>query len=84
MIQFFRRFYTYRPSLSRIIFPPPVLFSRRYSICLSMEPVDLDGLRASVVKQGGLVRQLKKDGASQEEVTLGRVWCISLLVLTLF
>jgi len=34
--------------------------------------VDIDGLRASVVKQGGLVRQLKKDGASQEEVTAGR------------
>lgn len=43
-----------------------------------MEPtqntVDIDGLRASVVKQGGLVRQLKKDGASQEKVTAGRKW----------
>ena len=36
-----------------------------------MEPIDLDGLRASVVKQGGIVRQLKKDGATQEEVTAG-------------
>ena len=36
-----------------------------------MEPIDLDGLRASVVKQGGIVRQLKKDGATQEAVTAG-------------
>ena len=36
-----------------------------------MEPIDIDELRASVVKQGGLVRQLKKDGAAQEEVTAG-------------
>ena len=36
-----------------------------------MEPVDIDGLRAAVVKQGGVVRQLKKDGASQEDVTAG-------------
>ena len=36
-----------------------------------MEPVDIDGLRASVAKQGGIVRQLKKDGAPQEEVTAG-------------
>ena len=36
-----------------------------------MEPIDLDGLRAAVVKQGGVVRQLKKDGATQEEVTAG-------------
>ena len=39
-----------------------------------MEPIDLDGLRASVVKQGGIVRQLKKDGASQEEVTAGMLF----------
>ena len=32
-------------------------------------PLDLDALRAAVTKQGGLVRQLKKDGAPQEEVT---------------
>ena len=36
-----------------------------------MEPIDIDGLRASVAKQGGIVRQLKKDGAPQEEVTAG-------------
>ena len=39
-----------------------------------MEPIDIDALRASVVKQGGIVRQLKKDGAPQEEVTAGKVW----------
>lgn len=38
-----------------------------------MEPIDIDALRASVVKQGGIVRQLKKDGAPQEEVTAGKV-----------
>jgi hypothetical protein len=31
--------------------------------------VDLDGLRAAMTKQGGEVRQLKKDGAAQEVVT---------------
>ena len=36
-----------------------------------METIDLDQLRASVTKQGGIVRQLKKDGASPEEVTAG-------------
>ena len=29
--------------------------------------VDADQLRADVAKQGGLVRQMKKDGAPQEE-----------------
>ena len=47
-----------------------------------MEPVDIDGLRASVVKQGGIVRQLKKDGASQEEVTKGECYPLRFLVLT--
>ena len=37
-----------------------------------MEPIDIDQLRANVTKQGGIVRQLKKDGASQEEVTAGK------------
>ena len=36
-----------------------------------METIDIDQLRANVAKQGGIVRQLKKDGASQEEVTAG-------------
>jgi glycyl-tRNA synthetase len=31
--------------------------------------LDLDGLRAQVTRQGGLVRTLKKEGAAQEEVT---------------
>lgn len=49
-------------------------FSTRFSMEPTQNTVDIDGLRASVVKQGGLVRQLKKDGASQEEVTAGRKW----------
>ena len=52
---------------------PTVLF-RSFSTRLTMEPIDIDALRASVVKQGGIVRQLKKDGAPQEEVTAGKVW----------
>ena len=36
-----------------------------------MEPIDIDQLRVNVTKQGGIVRQLKKDGAPQEEVTAG-------------
>ena len=47
-------------------------FATRFSMESTQNIVDIDGLRASVVKQGGLVRQLKKDGASQEEVTAGR------------
>jgi hypothetical protein len=31
--------------------------------------LDIDALRASTTKQGGIVRQLKKDGAAQETVT---------------
>ena len=42
-----------------------------------METIDIDQLRASVTKQGGIVRQLKKDGASQEEVTAGRCYTIN-------
>lgn len=52
---------------------PTVLFMS-FSTRLTMEPIDIDALRASVVKQGGIVRQLKKDGAPQEEVTAGKVW----------
>lgn len=39
-----------------------------------METIDLDQLRAAVTKQGGVVRQLKKDGASSEEVTAGLIF----------
>ena len=38
----------------------------------STNVVDLGGLRASLTRQKGIVRQLKKDGATQEEVTAGR------------
>ena len=31
--------------------------------------MDTDGLRAAVTRQGNMVRQLKKDGAAQEQVT---------------
>ena len=42
-----------------------------------MEIMNTDELRASVVKQGGLVRQLKKAGAAQEEVTAGMfLFCV--------
>ena len=37
----------------------------------STKTIDIGGIRASVTKQKGIVRQLKKDGASQEEVTAG-------------
>ena len=45
-----------------------------------MEPIDIDELRASVVKQGGLVRQLKKDGAAQEEVTAGMFFVLCMVI----
>ena len=44
---------------------------------VGMEIMNTDELRASVSKQGGLVRQLKKDGAAQEEVTAGMfLFCV--------
>lgn len=46
-------------------------FSQSVLSRFTMETIDIDQLRASVTKQGGIVRQLKKDGASQEEVTAG-------------
>ena len=46
-------------------------FSKSVLNRLNMETIDIDQLRANVAKQGGIVRQLKKDGASQEEVTAG-------------
>lgn len=51
---------------------PTQSFSKSVINRFAMEPIDIDQLRASVTKQGGIVRQLKKDGASQEEVTAGR------------
>ena len=50
---------------------PKQSFSKSVVTRFTMEPIDIDQLRASVTKQGGIVRQLKKDGASQEEVTAG-------------
>ena len=37
----------------------------------STKTIDIGGIRASVTKQKGIVRQLKKDGASHVEVTAG-------------
>ena len=34
-------------------------------------PIDVDALRAQVVQQGAIVRQLKKDGAGQAELSKG-------------
>ena len=49
----------------------------RFYTRVGMEIMNTDELRASVVKQGGLVRQLKKDGAAQEEVTAGMfLFCV--------
>lgn len=58
-------------AISRNFYSSKLLFARTVNSLLPMEPVDIDGLRAAVVKQGGVVRQLKKDGASQEDVTAG-------------
>ena len=40
----------------------------------STNVLDIGGIRASVTRQKGIVRQLKKDGASQEEVTAGMLF----------
>ena len=50
---------------------PKQSFSKSVVNRFTMEPIDIDQLRANVTKQGGIVRQLKKDGAPQEEVTAG-------------
>lgn len=50
---------------------PKQSFSKSVLNRFTMEPIDIDQLRANVTKQGGIVRQLKKDGAPQEEVTAG-------------
>ena len=68
--------------LSRKFYPSRLSFAKTLNTHFPMETVDIDGLRASVVKQGGIVRQLKKDGASQEEVTKGECCFISRCVLT--
>ena len=40
----------------------------------STNVVDIGGIRASLTRQKGIVRQLKKDGATQEEVTAGTLF----------
>ena len=50
---------------------PKQSFSKSVVNRFTMEPIDIDQLRVNVTKQGGIVRQLKKDGAPQEEVTAG-------------
>lgn len=49
-------------------------FSRR-SFSMENNTVDLDALSASVTKQGAIVRQLKKDGADPQEISVGK-WAV--------
>ena len=75
MIRNLRRIYSSYTSVSNFyknLYFSRKLFSQSVINRFNMETIDIDQLRASVTKQGGIVRQLKKDGASQEEVTAGR------------
>lgn len=62
------------PFLFKSLNLPKQYFSKSVSSRFTMETIDLDQLRAAVTKQGGVVRQLKKDGASSEEVTAGLIF----------